>query len=280
FTMLKVPDSAVANFLLNSLNQSTPYQWQAETIRLGFFPFPHLKVEKLNLDPKFPGAGPALAVEEFRVYPNPFSLLPLGGPPAFGGSFRAEAYKANFHGYFAAGSDVKLRVETANADLAKFLPLNPTGSDLKGNITNLFIQILLPSQRASLADGEISVQGKNVAIDPSMFQLPIALPILNLGELDIQGSVSRGQVKITKFKLGSPGKDLELQIPNGSITLSDVTPNTRYDLHLLIKPSGAIIAAVPGITAMLDSMATRKPDGFYGLRLQGSLAAPGFPSKD
>jgi type II secretion system protein N len=280
FTLLKIPDSAVANVLLNSLNQNTPYQWQAEKIRIAFFPAPHLRMEKLGLEPKFPGAGVPLFFDEINVYPNPFSLIPVGGPPAFGGSFRAEAYKAVVHGSFSTGTNVSLRLETDSVDLAKLTPLASAGVDLKGALSSLFFQILLPNQRLGTAEGEVRLKAKNITFDPSALSLPVALPILNLGDVEIQGTINRGQLKIEKFKIGGPGKDLDVQIPSGTVMLSDVTPNTRYDLHLLLKPSPAIEKAVPGLGAMLATWSTLKPDGAYAMRIQGTLAAPAFPVKD
>lgn len=280
FTFLKIPDSVVANFLLNSLNQNTPYQWQAEKIGLSFFPLPHLQIEKLGLEPKFPGGGIPLFLDELRIYPNPFSMIPLGGKPAVGGSFKANLYQSAIHGSIATGSNTSLRVETSALDLARFTPISRGGMDLKGNITNLYLQVALPGQRLAMANGEINLQGKNVVFDPASLQLPMALPILNLGDVDIKATVNRGQVKFEKFKLGSPGKDLEVQIPNGTMMLADVMQNTRYELHLLIKPSAAIQSAMPGLIDMLKSMATAKPDGFYAMKLQGTFMAPGFPVKD
>lgn len=280
FTLLKIPDSVVANFLLNTLNQNTPYQWQAEKIGIGFFPWPHLNMEKLDLEPKFPGAGPELRIDEVRVYPNPFALIPIGGAPAFGGSFRAEAYHATVKGSFATGKDVSLRIETADGvDLAKIAPL-ASRVDLKGNVTNLDFRIYLPNQRVGNSDGEVTLKAKNIQLDPSSLGLPVVLPLLNLGDVDIQGTLARGALKIEKFKIGGPGKDLDITIPNGTVNLSDVTPNTRYDLHVQLKPSPAIEKAVPGLASMLQMWSTVKPDGSYAMRIQGTLAAPGFPAKD
>ncbi len=280
FTLLKVPDSAVANFILKSLNENTPYQWQAEKIGIGFFPTPHIRMEKLGLEPKFPGGGVPLYFDDIRIFPNPFSLIPINGPPALGGSFRAEAYKSVVHGHFATGTNMALRIETDSLDLARLTPLTRSGIDLKGLINNLFIQLALPNQRLAMADGEVTLKMKNVVFDPSALGLPIALPLLNLGDVDVHGVANRGQVKIDRFKVGSAGKDLELQISSGTVVLSDVVPSTRYELHLLVKPSASIEKAVPGLGGMLASMATVKPDGFYAMKLQGTLSAPSFPSKD
>jgi type II secretion system protein N len=279
FTLLKIPDSVVANFLLNSLNTSTPYQWQAEKIGLAFFPAPHLVMEKIDLQPKFPGAGIPLSIDSFSVYPNPFALIPLFGGPSAGGSFSAEAYKAALKGSFSSGRDVSVKLESDSIDLSKIAPL-AGHVDIKGILSAIYVQAHLPNQRLGAADGEIQLKGKNMVFDPSGLGLPIALPILNLGDLDVNGTITKGLLKIEKFKVGGPGKDLELSIPTGTVNLSDVTPNTRYDLHLLLKFSPAIEKAVPGIGGMMGMWSSQKPDGSYAMHINGTLAAPGFPTKD
>ncbi len=280
FTVLKIPDSVVANFILNALNQGTAYQWQAESAKLGFFPIPHLRISKLKMEPKMPGSGGPIALDEIRLYPNPFSLIPMGGRAALGGSFSADVYGSTIKGSAAAGNNPALRIEANSVDLAKITPLSQGGYDLKGILSTIFIKFAIPGERIGLADGELSLKGKNVVFDPAALQLNFPLPILNFGEADIHATASHGQVKIDKLKIGSPGKDLEIKIASGLIVLSDVLPNTRYELHLLIKPSNGIEKAVPGLMAMLSSMATKREDGFYAMKLAGTLAAPAFPVKD
>ena len=172
------------------------------------------------------------------------------------------------------GSDISLAVESESLDLARIGPLLQPGLDIKGSLSSVFLKIQLPKQRMSQAEGEIRIKGKGTQLDPSAFSLPIALPILNLGDLDVQGSISRGQLKFEKFKIGSQGKDLEIQIPNGIIQLSDISLNTRYDLHLLLKPSPTIEKAVPGLSSMLGMWATTKPDGNFAIHVQGTMSSP------
>jgi type II secretion system protein N len=280
FTLLKIPDSLVTNLLLNTLNQNTPYQWQAERIGIGFFPAPHLQMDKLVLDPKYPGAGPALQIDDVRIYPNPFSLIPTGGGSAFGGYFRAEAYKAEVKGSFSMGKDLYLRVYTPDTvDLGKIAPLAASVA-LKGSLQSLDLRLNMPGQRLSNSDGEITLTARNVQFDPSNLGLQVTLPALSVGDVNLEGTLARGQLKITKFKVGGAGKDLDLMIPNGTVNLSDITSATHYDLHVQLKPSAALEKAVPGFGDTIGVFATKKPDGYFATHLTGSLASPGFPVRD
>lgn len=266
FTVVKIPNSAIANYLLNYANRaSTSYNFQAEKIAVRFFPLPHLEVANLAMEPRFPGAGVPVALEEVKLYPNP--LVGLGA------SFRATGYRNSIRG---AASPSSFKLEGESVDLAKLTPLADLGLDLKGLLSSLYVQLSMSGQRVSTADGEVRIVGKNIVFDPTNFGLPVPLPVLQLGDLELQGTATNGQVKIDKLKLGSPGKDIEIQVPSGTLTLSDVALNTRYDLHVIIKPSPAIEKAVPLLPSMLSAMATKRPDGFFGIKLAGTFA--GVPS--
>ncbi len=263
FTLIKIPDSAIANYILNEANRSsTAYSFTAEKISVRFFPLPHVQIEKLGMEPRFPGAGLPIALDEARIYPNPFTL---------GASFSADAYKSKIKG---AASMNSFLLESEDLDLAKLTPLAQSGLDLKGLVSSLYVQLSMENQRIGTASGEIRLQGKYFFFDPTSFGLPVTLPILNLGDLDVLGTASRGQVRIDRFKLGSPGKDLEVQVASGTIALNDVMLNTRYDFHLLLKPSAALEKAVPLLPSMLSTMATKRADGFFGIKLAGKLSDP------
>ena len=51
-------------------------------------------------------------------------------------------------------------------------------------------------------------------------------------------------------------------------------PLTKYDLHLLVKLSPTIEKAVPALSSMLAVMATKRADGFYGIKIAGKLSDP------
>ncbi len=263
FTILKIPDSAVANYLLANANRAAPaYQFRADKIALRFFPLPHLFSEKFAMEPRMPGSAVPFTFDELRVYPNPFAL---------GASFRAEAYSSKLKGSASSNS---FYLESDNVDLAKMTPLTEVGLELKGLLTTLYVNLSLNNQRVSSANGRIQLKGKNVVFDAGAFQAQtgMALPVFNLGEVEIEGEANNGQLRIEKCRIGSPGKDLEIRIPTGIISLSDVMMNTRYDLQVHIKPSATTEKAVPAFL-ILSSIATKRPDGFYSLKIAGNLAS-------
>jgi type II secretion system protein N len=277
FMIMKIPDSAVTNITLTQLNSNTPYSWRADKVGFRFFFLPHLFFEKLELEPKFQ-VGTGLSVTSMSLYPSILSLIPTGGPN-FRGSFSAEAYQGQFNGSFKLGNTTALDAEVENLDLAKFSPLSQSGIDMKGIITSLVADLTMESQKLSRSDGTIRGTGKNLVFDPASLQLPIALPVMDLGPMEFQAKILRGKMKIEKLQLGGPTKDLELRV-EGDIQLSEPTAYSRVDLHLRLKPSDKILRAVPSLQGMLTSLAAKRSDGFYGMKLSGTIAAMGIPQAD
>ncbi|MGE3262800.1 MAG: type II secretion system protein GspN [Bacteriovoracia bacterium] len=278
FMIMKVPDSAVTNLTLTQLNLNTPYNWRADKVGFRLFFLPHLVFEKLELEPKFQ-IGSGASITKMQIYPSLLSLIPSGPTPNFRGSFSAEAYKGNFSGSFSLGSNTDVSLQVENLDLASFTPLSQAGIDLKGVLTSLITDLSLEGQRLSKGDGTIRAAGKNIVLDPASLQLPVALPILDLGPLEIQAKLLRGKLLLEKVQLGGPTKDLELRV-EGNIQLAEPVNYSRLDLRLRLKPSDRLLRALPTLQSMLDSLAAKRSDGFYGMKLAGSIAAVGLPQPD
>lgn len=278
FMILKIPDSTVTNLTLGQLNANTPYNWRADKVGFRMLLLPHLNFEKLELEPKF-GVGNSFSLAKASIYPSLLSLLPSGPTPTFRGSFDAEAYQAKFNGNFAAGTNQAIALEVENLDLAKFTPLAQSGVDLRGVITSLVADVTLEAQKLSRSDGTVRASGKNIVLDPASLQLPVAVPLLDFGTAEIQAKILRGKLKLEKFVLGGPGKDMELRL-EGDIQLQDVVNFSRVDLKLRLKPSDKLLRAIPALQGMLTSLAAKRADGFYGMKLTGTFAAMGLPQPD
>jgi type II secretion system protein N len=102
---------------------------------------------------------------------------------------------------------------------------------------------------------------------------------LDLGALDLQARADKGKVTLEKVSVGSPGRDLEVRA-SGVIQLSDNVQFSRMDLRLRLKPSAKILAAMPSLKTMLETVAALQGDGFYSMRLSGTFAQPGLPQPD
>jgi type II secretion system protein N len=164
-------------------------------------------------------------------------------------------------------------------DLTELVPLMEAGYQLKGVVDSLETDVSLPDGRLAQASGSLAVKGKNFVVDPSALHLPLPLPILDLGALDIQARADNGKVILERISLGTPGKDLELR-GSGTIQLSDNPQFSRLELRLRLKPSAKILGAMPSLKTMLETIAAPQSDGFYATKISGTLAQMGLPQPD
>jgi type II secretion system protein N len=273
FFYIKTPASIVQGFVLNTLNQGGSLQWQADSISTRMLLLPHLRAENLSVAPTR-GNFPPMKFDTMRIYPSFLSLIPWTGKMNPALSFDGTAYKAEFSGKaWPNGSALNLSIE--NMDFTELVPLLEAGVRLKGVVESLDTELELVGGRLSQANGTITAKGKNFVVDPSAFSLPLPLPILDLGALDLQARADKGRLNIEKFSIGTPGKDLEVR-GTGSIQLMDTIQFSRLDLRLRIKPSAKIISAMPALQGMLTTIAAPQSDGFYAMKLSGTFMQMGL----
>lgn len=278
FFYLKTPSSLVQGLVLNTLNQSGPYQWQADSVSTRLLLLPHLKAENLNVSPRYGVGMPPVTFKELRLYPSLLSLIPWTGRMNPSVSFDGEAYGAKFSGT-AAPQEPSFSLSLTDADFARLIPLKEAGIDIIGVISSLEANLTMPGQRLSQATGTVAAKGKNMVVDPAALRLPLPLPILDLGALDFQARVDQGKLKIERMNVGSPGKDLEIR-GTGDIQLADNLNLSRVDLRLRLKPSEKILNAMPSLRGMLGSLAALGADGFYAMKFSGTLGMLGLPQPD
>lgn len=280
FLLLKIPSGIVTNFVLQKINESGPYRVDARKVEMKLLMVPHLNFEGMQLSPRYPGAGMSFDLDKLELYPS-FRMLGslLTGAPAVKAGFVAEAYKANWSGSVSLGNDTDFGLDAENIDITKLTPLLEAGVELKGVIQKLAVDLAMTAQKISRANGEIRLSGTNFQVDPGAFQVPMPLPILDLGPVEIQGKLTNGRLVFQKAQVGAAGRDLELRL-EGDIQIADTLPYSRMNLRLRIKPSEKLKKAVPTLEGMLGMVAAKRADGFFGTKLSGTFASPGLPTPD
>lgn len=280
FLLMKIPSSLVTNTALQYINAASPLEVQAQSLNFSLLLLPHLNAEKLELSPRFPDTGNPILIDKAKLYPGIKTIfLAASGKPGFAGSFDLDAYKANANGSFSAGADTSLDLELTGLDLGKFAPLTEAGIQLQGLVQSLTLDIVMNANRLSQADGEIQLRGKNFVIDPAQFQLPMALPILDFGPVEILGKLQKGKLRLDKAQLGEAAKDMELKA-EGEIILKEPLTFSQVDLKLRLKPSEKIKKAIPTLEGMLGMVGAKRADGFYGMKIKGVLSQPMLPTPD
>ncbi len=277
FASLKLPNTFLKGIILGAMNQNSANQWQADQLGFRLFWLPHIRAEGFTLIPSALSDTPSLTFDQIRIFPSFFSLIPITGSFQPAASFDGEAYGAQFEGW-ARPSTPEFEISLKNADLGKLTPLVEKGIELKGVIDS-DLSLVLENQRLSRSNGTITLQGKNFVLDPSAFGMPLPLPILDLGAITLEGVIQNGKLRIQKAQVGSAGKDLEIKA-TGEIQLMDNLQFSRLDLRVKIKPAAKILSAMPALKTMLATIAAEQADGFYGMKVSGTLSQMGMPTPD
>jgi type II secretion system protein N len=183
--------------------------------------------------------------------------------------------------------DRTIHVDVENLALNEFAPFRdaigvPIGGTVKGTI-----ELTLGESRADKANGTIDFTVENYWVSDGVvpFKVPalkpifgsenITLPKIEIGTLPIQVAVKDGIARITKW--AATGKDLDVAL-EGQIVLKDQVALSELQLGLKFKFNESYKKkgdATAGLLFLLDGepklKASKRPDGFYALRVQGPL---------
>jgi type II secretion system protein N len=271
---LKIPDAVVMQSVLTTLNQNSPYRWQADRSSFHWFLSPHIRFEKLSLLPNHGGAPIELAL--LKISPGLLSLIPWTGKMNPSISFSLEGYGGEASGKIKPlGIGLVLDSENLKLDT---LATN-FGIDLRGTAKEIAADVNLPSQKLAQLNGELQIKGEAIGFDPASLGLPLPLPLLDLGPVLLEAKAEGGKVTIQNSTIGSPSKDLEAKI-KGSIQLMDPWFRSSVDIRVALKISEKMKKAMPDLETMLGAFGDKKPDGTIGMIFQGNLANPILPKPD
>ncbi len=145
--------------------------------------------------------------------------------------------------------------------------------------------LITPEARLSKAEGKVSMKLSGLAIGDGKAKIRdiIALPKLDAGELTLDADVKSGQVSVSE--LAAHGPDLEVNA-SGTIRLRDqpeqsllsMNAEFKFTEHYMNKDD--MTKALFGPTGMFDldpkNKRAKRPDGFYGWRVGGTLSNPTF----
>jgi len=186
--------------------------------------------------------------------------------------------------------DRTIKMELDGISLADLGPLRDAIGTAVGGTLKGSIDVTYGETRIDKANGTVALEVENfwVSDGKTPFKIPalkavfgsedITLPQINIGNVPIQVSVKNGVATLEKME--GKGKDLELGV-DGRIVLresvpeSDLGVNLRFKFNDSYKKKGESTA---GLLLVLDSepklRASKRPDGFYALRLHGPLGNP------
>ena len=290
FPYEKLRDRIVTSFNAQQRTSAQPQELQIDELDSSFLTGVKMKGVRLITPPNEAGKAPSvMSIEEARARISLLGLL-VGnknvsfGVDAFDGTIKGtyedsgktRAVDINFDGVEMA------RIDTIAANIGF-----PLDGKLFGNIT-----LDLPEGKASKGNGVIALElrelnagtAKELVIKTPMG--PFTLPRLKIGNVQINGEAKDGNLKITK--VSASGGDVDVT-GDGKVQMHEVASDAHLDVNLKFKINDAyrtkndktkLLFGAPGqkdkpMLEMDPKMAKSKTsDGFYQLRIGGSLARP------
>jgi type II secretion system protein N len=98
----------------------------------------------------------------------------------------------------------------------------------------------------------------------------LTLPRTRIGDLGGRVAVEKGVAKLQGVESKSPDGEVALE---GEIALHDPLPTSTVNLYLRFKLSDAFLQKASSVQMILQAAAAsgKRPDGFYGMRIGGTL---------
>jgi type II secretion system protein N len=248
----------------------------------GAFPF-QLALEQIRVTSRTttPGAKPArTTIDGARVGLVPFLLSRgkkldlvisgLGGEIAVG----AESEKKGPFDYEIRARDIAM-ARLPGVKEAINLPL--------GGTLELTLDLQSPSGKFAEASGELSFKctacvagdGKTplkLSGSNPFLAAGLTLPRIRLGDLVGRAQVEKGTAKLQGVQAKSADVEVTLE---GEVTLRDPPAYSTVNAYLRFKLGDALLKNAPTLGSMLQMAGGtgRRPDGFYGVRLSGTLSS-------
>lgn len=235
-----------------------------------------------------PGKSPAILMIDRAT--ARISLLPLiiGRKTV---SFSLEAFGGTIDGWFSQSSDRReVEVELDGVDIGRIDPLTgllelPMSGQAAGKA-----HLVMPEGKASQATGELDFKVAGVTIGDGKKKLKglMALPKIDIGDLEFSAEAAEGVLKISKF--GATGKDVELD-GGGRIQMREMAMQSVCDVNLKFKINdgyrtknketeslfGSPTSKAPPLIEMDPKVRRAKQsDGFYAFHMSGLLGDPRF----
>jgi type II secretion system protein N len=204
-------------------------------------------------------------------------------------SFGADAFGGELSGYTMNGDEGReLEVELDELDLGQ-APLfgDIVGLPLAGKL-NGTIELLMPEEKLSKADGKISLKVVGLAAGDGKAKIrdTIALPRLDAGDLTLEAEAKAGNLKITNFSANGP--DLKLD-SEGTLRLRENFDSSMLSLSISFKFQERYTnksditkslfgsGTMPGLFDLDPKMKhAKRADGSYGWRASGLMSHLNF----
>ena len=217
-------------------------------------------------------------------------LSTIFGRPSY--SFKAHALSGSVSGHIDGNNDdTKARIELAKLVLTGVPAISQGfgGLPVEG-VVNGKLDVSVPKNLLANANGNIDVDIEDVAVGDGKAKLTVpndpflaagvTFPRVKIGKLAGQIVIEKGRARFEGVRVHSDDVDATL---DGYVELHDPIGASQMHGYLKFRPSEALVRREPTVELMNNALAgtAKRPDGYLGLQLTGSLSAVFFlPSKD
>ncbi|MBX3263330.1 MAG: type II secretion system protein GspN [Labilithrix sp.] len=290
FPYEKLKDRLVAQFNAQQGRTAHPQELQVDELDSSFVTGVKAKGVRLISPSAEPGKPPnVLSIDEARARISLLGLL-VGNKDI---SFRVDAFDGTIKGSFEdSGKARAIDVTFDGVDVGRIDVIAANvGFPLDGKLFGT-IKLDLPEGKASKGNGNIALEvrdmyagnQKELTIKTPMG--PFTLPRLKIGNLTVNGDAKDGVLKLTK--IAAQGGDVDVN-GEGKVQMREVATDAHLDVNLKFKINDGyrskndktkLLFGAPGskekpMLEMDPKMGRAKTaDGFYGLRVGGTLGKP------
>lgn len=286
----KLKERIVTTFNAQQRNSSAPTELQIDELDSSWGTGVKAKGVKLISPSPDPMKPPTeIKIDEARARISLLGLL-VGNKDV---SFRIDAFDGTIKGSFEdSGKERNVDVTFDGVDMSKIDAIaSNVGFPLEGKLFGT-VKLQLPEGKASKGNGAVNLElrdlyagnAKELTVKTPLG--PFTLPRLKVGTFTVTGDAKDGILKITK--VGASGGDVDVN-GDGRVQLREVATDAHLDVNLKFKINDGyrskndktkMLFGAPGgkekpMLEMDPRMAKSKTaDGFYGLKVGGTLAKP------
>lgn len=290
FPYEKVKERIVTTVNAQQRNSPHPQELQIDELDSWWFTGVKAKGVKLITPAADPTKPPTeIKIDEVRASISLLGLL-VGNKDV---SFKIDAFDGTIKGSFEdSGKERNVDVTFDGVDMSKVDAIATNiGFPLDGKLFGT-LKLQLPEGKASKGNGNVALEvrdmfagnAKELTVKTPLG--PFTLPRLKVGNFTVNGEAKDGILKITK--VGASGGDVEVN-GDGRVQLREVATDAHLEVNLKFKINDGyrnksektkMLFGAPGgkdkpMLEMDPRMAKSKSaDGFYGLKIGGTLAKP------
>ncbi len=286
----KLKERIVTTFNAQQKSSAHPQELQIDDLDSSFITGVKAKGVRLISPATEAGKSPSvISLDEARARISLLGLL-VGNKDV---SFRIDAFDGVIKGNFEdTGKARIIDVEFEGVDVGRIDAIAANiGFPLDGKLFGT-IKLNLPEGKASKGNGTINLEirdlfaGNQKELTVKTPLGPFTLPRLKVGTFTINGEAKEGVLKLTK--IAASGGDVDVN-GDGRVQMREVATDAHLDVNLKFKINDGyrnkndktkMLFGAPGskdkpMLEMDPRMAKSKTtDGYYGLRVGGTLAKP------